>query len=156
MNPIEQLKSVLCDPSGKCCIAGSDEDRAIVDNALSALAQPEHGLVTTEASLRFRLDSEKQKAADLLDDVRELKGIIKKLMAAQPKPQPEQDGLDADCIAGVVAQPKPLTDELYNELIFAVGNKYPNETRHQTALRYIQQAETCGAQLAKAHIGAKQ
>lgn len=49
-----------------------------------------------------------------------------------------------------------LTDELYNELLFAVGNKYPNETRHQTALRYIQEAETCGAQLAKAHnIGAK-
>ncbi len=29
----------------------------------------------------------------------------------------------------------------YNELLFAVGNKYPGETRHQTALRYIQQAE---------------
>jgi len=40
MNPIDQLKSVLCDPSGKCCIAGSDEDRAIVDRALQALAQP--------------------------------------------------------------------------------------------------------------------
>ena len=56
-------------------------------------------------------------------------------------------------------QHQPLTDELYNELLFAVGNKYPNETRHQTALRYIQQAETCGSQSAKteaAHnIGAK-
>ena len=30
---------------------------------------------------------------------------------------------------------------LYNELIMAVGNKYEDETRHQTALRYIQQAE---------------
>lgn len=30
----------------------------------------------------------------------------------------------------------------YEELIFAVGNKYPGETRHQTALRYIKQAET--------------
>ena len=30
---------------------------------------------------------------------------------------------------------------LYEELIFAVGNKCPGETRHQTALRYIQQAE---------------
>lgn len=39
MNPLEQLKSVLCDPEGKCCIAGSDEDRAIVDRALQALAQ---------------------------------------------------------------------------------------------------------------------
>ena len=40
MTPIDQLKSVLCDPEGKCCIAGSDEDRAIVDRALEALAQP--------------------------------------------------------------------------------------------------------------------
>jgi hypothetical protein len=31
--------------------------------------------------------------------------------------------------------------EKYNELIYAVGNKYPNETRHETALRYIKQAE---------------
>lgn len=29
----------------------------------------------------------------------------------------------------------------YMELIMAVGNKYPGETRHQTALRYIRQAE---------------
>ena len=38
-------------------------------------------------------------------------------------------------------QRKPLTDDLYNELLFAVGNKCPNETRHQTALRYILQSE---------------
>ena len=31
--------------------------------------------------------------------------------------------------------------EDYNELIMAVGNKYPDETRHQTALRYIRQSE---------------
>lgn len=30
---------------------------------------------------------------------------------------------------------------LYYELLFAVGEKHPGETRHQTALRYIQQAE---------------
>ena len=29
----------------------------------------------------------------------------------------------------------------YNELIMAVSNKYINETRHQTALRYIKQEE---------------
>lgn len=29
----------------------------------------------------------------------------------------------------------------YDELIYAVGNKYPGETRHETALRYIRQAE---------------
>jgi len=40
MSPLEQLKSVLCDPEGKCCILGSDEDRAIIDRALQALAPP--------------------------------------------------------------------------------------------------------------------
>ena len=32
----------------------------------------------------------------------------------------------------------------YNELIYAVQKKYPNETRHETALRYIQEAESKG------------
>lgn len=32
----------------------------------------------------------------------------------------------------------------YEELIFAVATKWPNETRHQTALRYIQAAEKGG------------
>ena len=36
--PLELLQSVLCDPEGKCCINGSDEDRRIVDEALAALA----------------------------------------------------------------------------------------------------------------------
>lgn len=31
---------------------------------------------------------------------------------------------------------------LYNELIFSVGNKFDKETRHETALRYIRQSET--------------
>jgi hypothetical protein len=30
----------------------------------------------------------------------------------------------------------------YNELLFAVSRKHPDETRHETALRYIRQAET--------------
>ena len=47
MNAIEQLKSVLCDPTGKCCIKGSEEDRAIVDRALQALAQPDYRAIKT-------------------------------------------------------------------------------------------------------------
>ncbi len=31
--------------------------------------------------------------------------------------------------------------EKYNELIMSVGNKFPNETRHETALRYIKSCE---------------
>jgi len=30
----------------------------------------------------------------------------------------------------------------YNELIMAVGNKYPGESRHETALRYIVERES--------------
>ena len=39
MNAIEALTSVLCDPEGKCCISGSDDDRRIIDSALAELAQ---------------------------------------------------------------------------------------------------------------------
>ena len=63
-------------------------------------------------------------------------------------------GLAAVAIRGVtdarIAEARVDSDELaqlrekYSELLCAVGNKYPEETRHQTALRYIQQAEaTC-------------
>jgi len=31
--------------------------------------------------------------------------------------------------------------DLYNELIYAVERKFPDETRHQTALRYIHETE---------------
>lgn len=37
----------------------------------------------------------------------------------------------------------------YYELIYAVGNAYPNESRHETALRYIKEAESnvdCGTE----------
>ncbi len=69
------------------------------------------------------------------------------------QPKPDQNELqepmawEVGVVDGVVTrrlappQRKPLTDDLYNELLFAVGNKCPNETRHQTALRYILQAE---------------
>lgn len=53
----------------------------------------------------------------------------------------------------------PLTEEeramtameRYNELLMAVGNKYPGETRHETALRYIRNAERSCASDAAAH-----
>ncbi len=50
-------------------------------------------------------------------------------------------------------QRKPLTDDLYNELLFAVSKKHQNETRHQTALRYILQAEENKEQAAKSVKG---
>ena len=33
------------------------------------------------------------------------------------------------------------TSRLYRELLYAVVSKWPNESRHQTALRYIMEAE---------------
>ena len=52
--------------------------------------------------------------------------------------------------AAILKATKPLEDQLakaeqrvaeYNELIYAVQTKNPDETRHQTALRYIRNAE---------------
>ncbi len=36
----------------------------------------------------------------------------------------------------------PLEEDKYYELLYAVETKYPNESRHETALRYIKEAET--------------
>lgn len=49
--------------------------------------------------------------------------------------------------AHVAAEVAKATGELlndrerYHELLYAVGTKYENETRHQTALRYITERE---------------
>jgi len=37
------------------------------------------------------------------------------------------------------------TTKLYNELLFAVAQKWPGETRHNTALRYIQERENASS-----------
>jgi hypothetical protein len=44
-------------------------------------------------------------------------------------------------------EPKP--ESKYMELIMAVGQKHPNESRHETALRYIREAERSGEDYAK-------
>ena len=46
-----------------------------------------------------------------------------------------------DRAARPTVQPSPDIQEKYNELLYAVGIKWPNETRHETALRYIREAE---------------
>lgn len=43
--------------------------------------------------------------------------------------------------------------KLYDELIYAVGSKDPGESRHQTALRYIRQAETPSNVAAQSNAG---
>jgi hypothetical protein len=44
-------------------------------------------------------------------------------------------------VSPIATPPRTAQDDKYDELLFAVGNKYPGETRHETALRYIRQAE---------------
>jgi hypothetical protein len=46
-----------------------------------------------------------------------------------------------DVASQTVTQSVQTIEEKYNELLYAVGNKFPGESRHETALRYIQQAE---------------
>ena len=46
--------------------------------------------------------------------------------------------------APVSATQQSDTAKLYEELLYQVSKKHPGESRHQTALRYIQQAENSG------------
>ena len=43
--------------------------------------------------------------------------------------------------APVSAQPPRDVSELYHELLYAVARKFPGESRHETALRYIRDTE---------------
>ncbi len=45
-----------------------------------------------------------------------------------------------DDVRQLEAEPVALREK-YNELVFAVATKCPDETRHETALRYIFEAE---------------
>ncbi len=62
----------------------------------------------------------------------------------------------AACVQLVIAALESRVKELeaenarltkqYHELLFAVGRKFDNESRHETALRYIQEAENRATQ----------
>ena len=55
------------------------------------------------------------------------------------------------------ATPPPVAGDAranYDELIYAVGEKWPGESRHETALRYIRQAETRDSGVPSAAIAA--
>ena len=61
-----------------------------------------------------------------------------------------------DEVAALTARAEQAEEEAsefsrrYEELIFAVAIKHPGETRHETALRYIRQAEGPGSSAALA------
>ncbi len=50
---------------------------------------------------------------------------------------------DIKALRAALAAPDEVAAK-YNELLMAVGKKYPSETRHETALRYITEAEQQG------------
>lgn len=54
----------------------------------------------------------------------------------------EEDLKQAQALAQQAKEFRLGTKGLYNELINAVATKHPGETRHQTALRYIQERES--------------
>lgn len=60
---------------------------------------------------------------------------------------------DSECWSTRPVRTNGLTDTykaaLYDELIFAVYRKFPDESRHQTALRYIRQAEESNLKVEK-------
>jgi hypothetical protein len=50
-------------------------------------------------------------------------------------------GVDVDPECAVLVEKVRAQRLNYNELLYQVSYKHPNETRHQTALRYIKQSE---------------
>lgn len=50
----------------------------------------------------------------------------------------------AEARAHTAEQARDEARSLHQELMFQVGKKYPGETRHETAKRYIQEHEHCG------------
>ena len=62
----------------------------------------------------------------------------------------DQKTLDASSAsilnAGLGAEPDyKLIAAKYQELLYAVAQKFPGETRHETALRYIRRAESASS-----------
>lgn len=63
--------------------------------------------------------------------------VVKCDCGAMMGPSQMEEKLNAD-LESEIAELR----EDYMELIYAVATKYPNETRHETALRYIQEHES--------------
>ena len=52
----------------------------------------------------------------------------------------QENGIIRDQEGNIVGRLDDI--QKYHELVYAVASKYPNETRHETALRYIKNAES--------------
>ncbi len=78
----------------------------------------------------------------LREEIIELRAEFENVRTAANAMADTQDQL-REGIAAKDAEIRRLKDAAtkYPELIYAVGKKYPGETRHETALRYIRRAE---------------
>jgi len=56
--------------------------------------------------------------------------------------QTSETGVTPELIDEVIQRISEL-EERYNELLYAVACKFPGESRHETALRYINERESC-------------
>jgi hypothetical protein len=95
-------------------VGSKDVDTAKAQAAITAIKQAlaaptvQDPLITTESSLRFRLECEKETSEGYLEEIRELKGVISRMKAA--------------------AQPAvPLTDEQIDNLasVHFHSNRWP-------------------------------
>lgn len=65
MSALNDLRAVLCDPDGHCCLSGCAEDRAIVDHSLLALDAVVAALKTAQWMLaRDYIDDQKMAVID--------------------------------------------------------------------------------------------
>jgi hypothetical protein len=107
------------------------DDQAKIDMVIEHMAvcekHPVAGLLAKIDQLKDELSSY-QKEVDSPADIRELKGWIK-----------QYEGIAIEN-GKLKADKRELVDK-YHELLFSVATKFPNETRHQTALRYINEKE---------------
>jgi len=132
-----------------------DQKQFLSDNNLSiedCLNGRVSGKFDTEISIIFREWNTKIGKKIFLEDshiisnaanLKEVKKTAKEFWEEKFDESPQSDA-DKLAVAMMTEYAESLLKKerkKYNELIMAVGNKYPDETRHQTALRYIKQAE---------------
>jgi len=88
--------------------------------------------------------------ADSVDESSTVRAVVKREVASAFMKSAKAH------IASQVSSAVVEAREPYNELIMAVGNKYAGETRHETALRYIRQAEAPTENTATLNVNTKE
>jgi hypothetical protein len=96
---------------------------------------------------KAELDARRNELLELMDskDFEKLPYGERNRMVIQSNAMRDYGDALNERIRALEAAAKPVTSrdvsELYYELLYAVARKFPNESRHETALRYIREAE---------------